>query len=167
MLHHLLKLENLVFHLLQPIFGAPSLDWSLQIFLAEDTVLHMKDLGVLLQLCEGRVDDVDDELVLGGTWRSHGPQNPLKVFQAETNRERKHTRLRDTVPGRSGQIYSKNFCNRRKVLSLGGVRGGVRGSQEGARRGQEVGPRQGASWPPWSSSPAPIGLGIFLILQKL
>src|ERR1043165_6930107 len=29
------------------------------------------------------------------------------------------------------------------------------------------GPRQGASWPPWSSSPAPIGLGIFLILQKL
>src|SRR3954463_13982504 len=85
--------------------------------------------------------------------------NLLKVFLAETDRERKHTKSRDTVPGRSGQIYSKNFCNRRKVPSLGGVGGGVRGSQEGARRGQE-GARHGASWPPWSSSPAPIGLGI-------
>ena len=45
---------------------------SLQIFLVEDTILHMKDLGLLPHLCEVRVDDVDDELVLGGTWRSHG-----------------------------------------------------------------------------------------------
>ena len=70
--HHLLVLEDLMFHLLQPLFGAPFLDGFLQIFLAEDTVLHMKDLGVLLHLCEVRVDDVDDELVLGGTWGSHG-----------------------------------------------------------------------------------------------
>jgi len=28
--------------------------------------------GVLLHLCEVRVDGVDDELVLGGTWGSHG-----------------------------------------------------------------------------------------------
>ena len=61
-----------MFHLLQPLFGAPLFDWSLQILLAEDTVLHMKDLGVHLHLCEIRVDDIDDELVLGGTWRSHG-----------------------------------------------------------------------------------------------
>src|SRR3954464_9847114 len=90
----------------------------------------------------------------------------LFPWQKQTEKE-KHTKSRDTVTGRSGQIYSKNFCNRRKVPSLGGVTGGVRGSQEGARRGQEGGPRQGASWPPWSSSPAPLGLGIFLILQKL
>src|SRR3954469_3984352 len=32
-----------------------------------------------------------------------------------------------------------------------------------ARRGA----RREASWGPWSSSPAPLGLGIFLILQKL
>src|SRR3954465_5301465 len=57
-------------------------------------------------------------------------------FLAETDRERKHTKSRDTVPGRSGKIYSKNFCNRTKVPSLGGVGGGVRGSQEGARHGQ-------------------------------
>src|ERR1041385_2269993 len=62
---------------------------------------------------------------------------------AETDRERKHTKSRDTVPGRSGQIYSKNFCKRRKVSSLGGVGGGVQGSQEGARRGQEGGRARG------------------------
>ena len=71
MLHHLLELEDLVFHLLQPLFGAPFFDWSLQIFLVEDTILHMKDLRVLPHLCEVRVDDIDDELVLGGTWGSH------------------------------------------------------------------------------------------------
>src|ERR1043165_83114 len=72
-------------------------------------------------------------LSLGKPWHL----NLLKVFLAETDRERKHKKSRDTVPGRSGQIYSKNFCNRRKVSSLGGVGGGVRGIQEGARRGKE------------------------------
>src|SRR3954471_16488760 len=43
------------------------------------------------------------------------------------------------VPGLSGQIYSKNFCNIRKVSSQSGVGGGVRGAQEDARRGQEGG----------------------------
>src|SRR3954467_6074012 len=61
----------------------------------------------------------------------------LKVFLAETDRERKHTKSRDTVRGLSGQIYSKNFCNRRKVSTLGGVGVGVQGTQEGAWRGQE------------------------------
>ena len=59
-------------HLLQPVFSALFFGLSLQIFLAEDTVLDMKDLGVLPHLCEVRVDDVNDELVLGGTWGSHG-----------------------------------------------------------------------------------------------
>src|SRR3954470_12953293 len=54
----------------------------------------------------------------------------------ETDRERKHTKSRDTVPGLSGKIYSKNFCNRREVSSLGGVGVGVQGTQEGAWRGQ-------------------------------
>src|SRR4051812_28906987 len=58
---------------------------------------------------------------------------------AEIDRERKHTKSRDTVPGLSGQIYSKNFCNRRKVSSLGGVGVGVQGTQEGSWRGQEGG----------------------------
>src|SRR3954469_2481695 len=88
----------------------------------------------------------------------------LKVFLAETDRERKHTKSRDTVSGLSGQIYSKNLCSRRKVSSLSGVGVGVRGTQEGARRGQE-GAAPGGLLPPWSSSPDPLGLGIFLILQ--
>src|ERR1041384_4927559 len=61
----------------------------------------------------------------------------LKVFLAETDRERKHTKSRDTVSGLFGQIYIKKFCNRRKVSSLGGVGVGVQGTQEGAWRGQE------------------------------
>src|SRR3954467_2524962 len=105
-------------------------------------------------------------LSLGELGEAMAPKS-AKSFPGGNNRKRKHTKSRGTVPGRSGQIYSKNFCNRRKVPSLGGVGGGVQGSQEDARRGQEVGPRQGASWPPWSSTPAPIRIGIFLILQKL
>src|SRR4051812_998649 len=47
------------------------------------------------------------------------------------------------VQGLSGQIYSKNFCNRRKISSLGGVRVGVQGTQEVAWRGQERGRAKG------------------------
>src|SRR3954467_4391350 len=46
---------------------------------------------------------------------------------------------RDTMSERSGKIYSKKFCNRRKVSSLGGVGVGVQGTQEGAWCGQEGG----------------------------
>src|SRR3954462_7549779 len=135
-------------HLFQPLLGAPLLDMSLQIFFVEDTILHTEDLGVLPHLCEVRVDDVDDELVLGGTWGSHGTEILLKVFLAETDRERKHTKSRDMVPGRSGQIYSKNLCNRRKSSSQSGVGGGVRGAQEGARRDQVGGRARRPPGPP-------------------
>ena len=52
-----------------------SLDWSLQIFLAEDTVLDMKDLGVLPYLHEVRVDDVDEEIVLGELGEAMAPKS--------------------------------------------------------------------------------------------
>src|SRR3954469_1855681 len=71
-LDHLLVLEDFLLPLLQPGLDAPLLDKSLQIFLMKDTVLHPNNLRVLLHLSEVRVDDVDDELVLGGTRRSHG-----------------------------------------------------------------------------------------------
>src|ERR1041385_545733 len=79
------------------------------------------------------------KLSLGELGEAMGPWHLdlLKVFLAETDRERKHTKSRDTVPGLSGQIYSKNFCNRKKVSSLGGVGVRVQGTQEGAWRGQE------------------------------
>src|SRR4051812_111353 len=121
-----------MFHLLQPLLGAPFFDGSLKIFLAEDTILHMKDLGVLPHLFTTRNCPWGN---LGKPWHL----GVLKVFLAETYRERKHTKSRDTVPGRSGKIYSKNFCNRRKVSSQSGAGGGVRGTVEGARRGQEGG----------------------------
>src|SRR3954462_14449052 len=83
---------------------------------------------------------------LGKPWHLDLPN----VFLAETNRERKHTKSRDTVPGLSGQIYSKNFCNKRKVSSLGGVGGGVQGTQEGAWHGQEGGRARRPPGPPGS-----------------
>src|SRR4051812_27166979 len=81
-------------------------------------------------------------LSLGELGEAMAPIFP-EVFLAETDRVRKHTRLRDTVPGLSGQIYSKKFCNKRKVSSLGGVGVGLQGTQEGARRGQEWGRTRG------------------------
>ena len=72
MLHHLLVLEDLMLHLFQPLLGAPLLERSIQIFFMEDSILHMKNLGVLTHLCEVRVDDVDDKLVLGGSLGRHG-----------------------------------------------------------------------------------------------
>src|SRR3954467_12155799 len=81
-------------------------------------------------------------LSLGELGEAMAPKS-AKSFPGGNNRKRKHTKSRGTVPGRSGKIYSKNFCNRRKVPSLGGVGGGVQGSQEGARRGQEGGRARG------------------------
>src|ERR1044072_7717138 len=75
-------------------------------------------------------------LSLGELGEAMAPKS-AKSFPDRNNRKRKHTKSRDTVPGRSGQIYSKKICNRRKVPSLGGVGGGVQGTQEGAWRGQE------------------------------
>src|SRR4051812_4013599 len=105
-------------------------------------------------------------LSLGELGEAMAPRS-VESFPGRNRPRKKNTRSRDTGPKISGQIYSKNFCNRRKVPSLGGVGVGVQGTQESAWRGQEGWPRQEASWAPWSSSPAPLGLGIFLILQKL
>ena len=70
-LNHLLVLEDFLLHFVQPFLDAPLLDRSLQIFFVEDTILHPKSLRVLLHSREVRIDDVDEELVLGGTWGSN------------------------------------------------------------------------------------------------
>src|ERR1044072_4990412 len=81
-------------------------------------------------------------LSLGELGEAMAPKS-AKSFPGRNNRKRKHTKSRGTVPGRFGQIYSKNFCDRRKVPSLGGVGGGVQGSQEGARCGLKGGRARG------------------------
>src|SRR3954463_14091568 len=85
------------------------------------------------------------------------PQQQLFTL-AETDRERKHTKSRDTVPGRSGKIYSKNFCNKRKVKSQNWVGDELRGAKEATRRGQEVGHARGAPGPP--GAPLRLHLGL-------
>src|ERR1041385_2316395 len=157
-LHHLLQLEDLMFHLLQPLLGAPLHDWSLQIFLVENTVLRTKDLGVLVHLSEVRVDDVDNELVLGGNLGKPWHLGLAKRFLGRNRLKRKHTKSRDMLPERSGQIYSKNFCNKRKVTSQSGVGDGVLGAQAASRRGQEVGRARGAPRPPGARLRLHLGL---------
>src|SRR4051794_22681345 len=70
-----------------------------------------------------------------------------EIFPGGNSLKRKHTKSRDTVPGRSGQIYSKNFYNKRKATSLSGVGDRLRGAQAASRRGQEVGRTRGRLGP--------------------
>src|ERR1041384_2723726 len=84
-LDHLLVLEDFLFHFFQPALDAPLLDRSLQIFFVEDP----KSLMVILHLSKVRVDDVDDELVLGGTWEAMAPRS-AESFPGR-NRPRKKT----------------------------------------------------------------------------
>src|SRR3954465_2050860 len=71
-----------------------------------------------------------------------------KIFSGRNRSKRKHTKSRDTLPERSGQIYSKNFCTKRKVTSQGGIEDGLRGAQAASRRGQGWGRARGAPGPP-------------------
>ena len=96
-------------------------------------------------------------LSLGELGEAMAPRS-AESFPGKTDQERKHTKLRDTVPGLSGKIYSKNFCNRRKVSSQSGVGGGVRGAQEGAPRGQEGGHARRSPRPP--GAPLRLHLGL-------
>src|SRR3954465_581014 len=71
-----------------------------------------------------------------------------KIFPGRNRSRRKHTKLKDTVPGLSGEIYSKNFCNIWKETSQSGVGNGLRGAQAASQHGQEVGCARGAPSPP-------------------
>ena len=73
-------------------------------------------------------------LSLGELGEAMAPRS-VKSFPGRNRPRKKTQEIARYGAGQSGQIYSKNFCNRRKVPSLGGVGGGVRGSQEGGAPG--------------------------------
>ena len=68
-LHHLLTLENLLLQCLEPCLRASGLPWSLSIADVQQSLTHLNGLRVLQHLREVGVDDLFEELVLGGTWR--------------------------------------------------------------------------------------------------
>ena len=66
-LHHLLTLENLLLQRLEPCLHASGLPWSLNIADVQQPLTHLNGLRVLQHLREVGVDDLLEELVLGGT----------------------------------------------------------------------------------------------------
>ena len=66
-LHHLLILENLLLQCLEPCLSASGLPWSLNIADVQQPNTHLNGLRVLQHLREVGVDDLLEELVLGGT----------------------------------------------------------------------------------------------------
>ena len=66
-LHHLLTLENLLLHCLEPCLHASGPPWSLNIMDVQQPLMHLNGLRVLQHLREVRVDDLLEDIVLGGT----------------------------------------------------------------------------------------------------
>ena len=64
--HHLLALENLLLHCLEPRLHAFGSLGSLNIADVQQPITHLNGLGVSQHLREVRVDDLLEELILGG-----------------------------------------------------------------------------------------------------
>src|SRR3954471_3880271 len=71
MFHHPLALENLLFHCFEPHLHASSPLRSLNIADVQQPITHLSGLRVSQHLREVRIDDLLEELVLGGTWICH------------------------------------------------------------------------------------------------
>ena len=81
--HHPLALENLLLYCLEPGLHASGPPWSLNIADVQQPLTHLNGLRVLQHLREVGVDDLLEELVLGGTWRCHDDLD-LSQKQLET-----------------------------------------------------------------------------------
>ena len=66
-LHHLLALENLLLHCFKPCLHASGPPWYLNIADVQHPLMHLNGLRVLQHLREVGVDNLLEELVLGGT----------------------------------------------------------------------------------------------------
>ena len=69
--HHLLALENLLLHCLEPCLHASGPPWSLSITDVQHPLTHLNGLRVLEHSREVRVDNLLEKLVLGSTSGRH------------------------------------------------------------------------------------------------
>ena len=66
-LHHHLALENLLLQCLEPCLRASGPPWSLNLADVQQPLTHLNGLRMLQHFREVGVDDLLEELVLGGT----------------------------------------------------------------------------------------------------
>ena len=83
----------------------------------------------------------------GGSTRRHLTGEFLRPWQEKT-RSKNTKKTQDTLLEKFGEIYSENFCNKRKATGLGGVGGGVQGPGVGPHRGLGWGRGRGPPLPP-------------------
>ena len=69
--HHPLALENLLLHCFESCLHASGPPWSLDIADVQQPITHLNCLRVLQHLREVRIDNLLEELVLGGAWGRH------------------------------------------------------------------------------------------------
>ena len=119
---HPLTLENLLLHCFQPRLHASGPLRSLSIMDVQQPITHLNGLRVSLHLREVRVDDLLEELVLGGAWRRHDNLD-LSEKQLE-KRTRDFCVIRDSKP--SGEyimnFYRPKYVSCRKMESGGHTR---------------------------------------------
>ena len=84
--HHPLALENLLFHCFEPRLHASGPPWSHNITDVRQPIMHLNGLRVVPHFREVGVDELVEELVLGGAWRRHGDLD-LSEKQIETKTE--------------------------------------------------------------------------------
>ena len=89
-LHHPLTLENLLLHCFKPCLHASGPPWSLNIADVQHPLTHLNGLRVLQHLREVGVDDLFEELVLGGTWRCQEDLDLLEKIARNKNRGQLH-----------------------------------------------------------------------------
>ena len=66
-----MRLRDVFFFCLEPCLRASGPPWSLNIADVQQPLTHLNGLRVLHHLRKVGVDDLLEELVLGGTWRRH------------------------------------------------------------------------------------------------
>ena len=116
--HHPVSLENLLLHCLEPCLHASSPPWSLNITDVQQPLTHLNGLRMLQHFREVGVDDLLEELVLGGTWRRHGD-----LDLSEKQLEAKNMRYcRGTVVKTFGRLYNEFLLTKIRVMYENGVR---------------------------------------------
>ena len=116
--HHPLALENLLFHCFESCFHSSGPPWSLDIADVHQPITHLNCLRVLQHLREVGIDNLLEELVLGGAWRRHDDLDLSEKIARNKNRGY----LRGTVVKTFRRLYNEFLPTKRSIVQENGVR---------------------------------------------